>query len=147
MSIRLTVPRVKQLRSMDCWYASACMVAWFFEQGPRLGLPQKWAANQGISPKLGDLITLAQVEHLKPVHAANRNWTEDDLERVLKDSGPIWSAGHWYGPGHVVVLTGVEPGKVVINDPDGGVEKEGTLAWFNQSLGKMWPDCMLCHDA
>ena len=23
-----------------CWYSSACMIAWFFEAGPRQGVPE-----------------------------------------------------------------------------------------------------------
>ena len=146
MALKLKVPLVAQDKSMSCWYASACMVAYYFEAGPRLGLPQKYAANAGISPKLGDIIALAKTEHLTPVLASNRNWTAADLERALGDFGPLWCAGFWYGPGHVVVVTGVEGDTVHINDPDGGRAKTGTLAWFNQSLGKMWPDCMLRRD-
>ena len=48
--IRLEVPRVAQDRSMDCWYAAACMVSYYFRPGPRLGLPKTWAANKGIGP-------------------------------------------------------------------------------------------------
>src|SRR5215217_3459658 len=49
MAIKLQVPLVKQHASMECWYAAACMVAYFRRPGPRLGLPKKWEANQGIS--------------------------------------------------------------------------------------------------
>jgi hypothetical protein len=143
MGLRLKVPVVWQDKSMSCWYASACMVAYYFEAGPRLGLPKQYAANTGINPNLGEIITLAKAEHLEAVLASNRNWTEVGLERTLRDFGPIWAAGFWYGSGHAVVVTGVDGNKVFLNDPDGGVEKEGTLGWFNQKLGKMWPDCML----
>src|SRR5690348_4477784 len=33
---------LKQHGFMACWYASACMVAYYREAGPRLGLPEKW---------------------------------------------------------------------------------------------------------
>jgi hypothetical protein len=143
MGLKLKVPLVAQDKSMSCWYASACMVAYYFEAGPRLGLPKQYAANQGIFPELGEIIKLAKVEHLEPVVAANRNWSSLSLECLLRDSGPIWSAGFWYGFGHVVVLTGIEGDRVFLNDPDGAVAKEESLAWFNQKLGKMWPDCLL----
>ncbi len=145
MSIRLNVPLVPQLLSMECWYASACMVAYYFAPGPRLGLPAQWAANNGINPTLGDFAALARNEDLTPVAAPERVWGEKNLERLLRDYGPIWSAGYWYGVPHIVVLTGVDDTKVYINDPDGAKAKNGTLAWFNQKLAKKFPDCMLRH--
>jgi hypothetical protein len=143
MAIKLEVPLVPQDKSMSCWYASACMVAYYYEAGPRLGLPKRYAENQGVNPTVGDFVALAKAEHLTPVIAANRAWGDTSLERALRDFGPIWCAGYWYGPGHIVVLTGVENGSVLINDPDGGVKKTGTLAWFNSKLAKMYPECLL----
>lgn len=32
-----------------CWYASACMVSYFFRQGPRLGLPSVWRPDVGLN--------------------------------------------------------------------------------------------------
>ena len=47
MSIYLDVPYVSQLNygggmndPTGCWYASACMVSFYFEAGPRLGVPE-----------------------------------------------------------------------------------------------------------
>ena len=45
MSILLPVPWVTQKKEnyedpTGCWYASACMIGFFFEQGPRMGLPK-----------------------------------------------------------------------------------------------------------
>lgn len=47
MAVYLDVPFVSQLNygggSNDytgCWYCSACMVAYYFEQGPRMGVPE-----------------------------------------------------------------------------------------------------------
>lgn len=145
MPIRLTVPLVRQDQSMECWYASACMVAYYFAPGPRLGLPRLWQANRGLNPTLGDFMALARAEHLMPVLAANRTWTETALERLLRHFGPLWCAGYWFGLGHVVVLTGVDSGMVFINDPDGPAAKQGTIQWFNQKLAKTFSDCMLRH--
>lgn len=143
MSIRLNVPLVAQLLSMECWYASACMVAYYFAPGPRLGLPKQWASNKGIDPTLGDFAALARNEKLVPIAAPNRLWSNVALEKVLRDFGPVWCAGYWYGVPHIVVLTGVDDTKVYINDPDGAKAKQGSIAWFNQKLAKTFSGCML----
>src|SRR5439155_19894244 len=57
MAFKMTVPLVVQQASMECWYASACMVAYYRRPGPRLGLPDKWIANQGVA--LADFSRLA----------------------------------------------------------------------------------------
>lgn len=142
MSVKLNVPLVKQLRSMSCWYASVCMVAYFREAGPRLGLPDKWNANNGIN--LNDFIRLAKVEGLLPIMSPTSNLTEQQLEVILKNNGPIWSAGKWDGFPHIVVLTGVEAGKVYINDPSPVKGRRiETLDWFNQKLDNHVPNCMM----
>src|SRR5262245_43320752 len=114
MAVHLRVPLVRQDQRMECWYASACMVAYYFAAGPRLGLPGRWKENKGLNPTFGEFIALARAEELTPVIAPNRTWTEAALERLLRDFGPIWCAGYWYGPGHVVVLTGVDTGMVFL---------------------------------
>ncbi|WNO10042.1 papain-like cysteine protease family protein [Teredinibacter sp. KSP-S5-2] len=142
MSVRLNVPLVNQLRSMSCWYASACMVAYFREAGPRLGLPDKWNANSGIN--LNDFIRLAQAEGLQSVKSPTSNLTEQQLEVLLRNYGPIWCAGRWDGVPHIVVLTGVENGQVYINDPNPAKGKRvETLTWFNQKLDNHVANCMM----
>jgi hypothetical protein len=69
------------------------------------------------------------------------------LEALLKTHGPIWCAGFWYGPGHIIVLTGVDTGIVLLNDPDGGKPKLGTIAWFNQKLSSQISGCMMVKDS
>ena len=142
MSIKLNVPLVKQMRNMSCWYASVCMVAYFREAGPRLGLPSKWNANAGINLK--DFIKLAQAEGLVSIKSPTSNLTEQQLEVFLRNNGPIWCAGKWDGAPHIVVLTGVEKGNVYINDPSPVKGKRvETLAWFNQKLDKHVQNCMM----
>jgi len=143
MSIQLTVPKVAQSREMDCWYAAVCMVNYFFEAGPRKGMPNTWARNEGLQP-IG-FAALAKVEGLTEVKNVDQLWNETNLSQILRDFGPIWCAGNWYGFGHVVVLTGVTGDLVYINDPDGGVEKTGTHAWFNTHLYKSVSDALLYH--
>lgn len=142
MSIKLDVPLVKQLRSMSCWYASVCMVAYYREAGPRLGLPDKWNANTGIN--LNDFIKLAKVEGLSSIKPPNLDLTEQQLEIFLRNNGPIWCAGRWDGVPHIVVLTGIENNRVYINDPNPAKGKRvETLAWFNKKLDKHVKNCMM----
>ena len=142
MAIRLKVPLVAQGEPYSCWYAAVMMVAYFRFPGPRLGVPEvmKRANKSGISP--AEFSMLAKNEGLKsvPISVATTALT---LEHQLRVHGPIWCAGYWFGPGHVIVLTGVDGQTVYFNDPNGGTEKTGTLAWFNQKLAKSVPDCML----
>lgn len=142
MAVRLTVPLVGQRLSMSCWYASVCMVAYYRAPGPRLGLPEKWVLNQGITQS--SFAQLAANEGLKGVLNPAGDLTSQQLEVLLRNHGPIWCAGHWYGFGHVVVLTGVDGDTVFINDPDGPRAKTGTRSWFNEKLGKgIWNPCMM----
>ena len=41
--------RMRQHGFMACWYASACMVSYFYRPGPRLGLPPVWQADKGLT--------------------------------------------------------------------------------------------------
>ena len=141
MAVKLNVPLVVQRATMECWYASACMVAYFRRPGPRLGLPAKWVANQGIG--VSDFVRLAQVEGLKSLVTPARILTSQQLEVLLQNNGPIWCAGLWDGVGHVVVLTGIDGQTVYINDPNPAKKARiETLAWFNQKLARV-PNCMM----
>lgn len=135
--VRLDVPLVPQARNMSCWYASACMVAYFREAGPRLGLPDVWDANTGLS--FGAVANLAKVEGLSVFPQPNvGRFSGADLYAALKQAGPLWCAGMWYGFGHAIVLTGVDGNKVYFNDPapvDKGMKnKKETVDWFNKKL-------------
>jgi ABC-type bacteriocin/lantibiotic exporter with double-glycine peptidase domain len=129
MGIQLKVPLVTQMATMECWYASACMVAYFRVAGPRLGLPAKWVSNQA--------------EGLKSILTPASNLTSQQLEVILRNNGPIWCAGYWDGVPHIVVLTGVDGQKVYINDPNPAKRaRVETLAWFNQKLHR-GQNCMM----
>ena len=141
MAIKLSVPLVTQSATMECWYASACMVAYFRRPGPRLGLPDKWVPNKGLP--VNEFIRLAEAEGLKPILTPQNDLTTQQLETMLRTCGPIWCAGAWDGVGHVVVLTGIDGQTVYINDPSPYKKaRQETLAWFNQ---KRWrfPKCMM----
>src|ERR1035438_9190398 len=141
MSLILSgVPLVAQSTSNTCWYASACMVAYFFEAGPRLGIPEYLAKNKAVTPH--EFITLAKNEGLETCNTATI-WTEDKLSGLLSKSGPVWCAGYWYGPGHVIALYGASGGHVFFNDPNGGISKKETISWFNKKLAKSVQGCMM----
>ncbi|MFL5338896.1 MAG: papain-like cysteine protease family protein [Gemmataceae bacterium] len=128
MGVILDVPYCNQLRFPNgcsplndptgCWYASACMVGWFFEAGPRQGVPELHSSRlpAEIRNRLGfqghfatgsanarqvmqayaggqsEHVLLAQREHLAAVEdcATTHNYTADELERYLRRYGPIF---------------------------------------------------------
>ncbi len=142
MAVRLDVPLVYQKKAMSCWYASACMVAYFREAGPRLGIPGRWTANNGVG--LADFALLAQNEGLVAIKSPAAALTAQQLEVMLRNNGPLWCAGQWDGVGHIVVLTGVGDGNVYINDPSPSVGRRvETVAWFNQKLDNHVAGCLM----
>ena len=142
MSVRLNVPLVFQKLRMSCWYASACMVAYYREAGPRLGVPERWIENKGLVAS--EFIRLAQAEGLKSIKRPQSALTAQHLEVFLRNYGPIWCAGRWDGLGHIVVLTGVDGRKVYINDPNPRKgRREQSLVWFNQNLWNKVEGCMM----
>jgi hypothetical protein len=137
-SVRLDVPLIGQAREMDCWYAAVNMVCKFHVEGPRNGVPSAWKANGGLP--FEDFATLASGEHLVPVtRDRSFEWSDAELARVLSEHGPIWAWGRWFGASHIVVITGVDRGKVLINDPDGPKKHEFGLVEFNQKLVRNHP--------
>lgn len=142
MGVKLDVPMVVQMKNMSCWYASCCMVAYYHVAGPRLGLPEKWAANNGIGLK--DFIRLAQAEGLTALRSPAGPLSEQQLTVFLRNYGPLWCAGQWDGVGHIVVLTGVESGNVYINDPNPAVKRRvETIDWFNKKLDNHVAGCLM----
>jgi len=119
--LKLTVPLIPQRKGMSCWYASLCMVAYYYAQGPILGLLDKWAADKGIQKT--DFVTLARKEGLVFLPSKDHDFTALSLMATIGLRGPIWCASHWKGYGHIVVLTGCstdgdDGGTVFINDPE-----------------------------
>ncbi len=141
--VKFAVPKVAQDRSNSCWYAAACMVAFYREAGPRLGLPEVYALNNGINPN--EFSLLAKNEGLLPV-AIPKTWSPDQMKAILETNGPLWCAGDWYGANHIIVITGVDTTacEIYLNDPDGGVAKKQSVAWFIKHLAKI-TDAILYH--
>lgn len=138
--IKLNVPLIAQGRDNTCWYAAACMVSYYTgRQGPRLGLPKKWMANEPTN--FEENKKLAKVEGLLRLDSASHEFTPASLIATLSRHGPIMAGGDWYGPGHMIVVIGANDtgtGVVHINDPDEGVEKSGSIEWFNQKRFRGW---------
>ncbi|MCK5813288.1 MAG: C39 family peptidase [Cocleimonas sp.] len=147
----LNVPLEAQQKKYTCWHASALMI-WRYSQGrtgragPMHSLGEKWKNNKAIYPS--EFIRLAKNVGLLPLaNTTNVSLPESTLEGFLKDHGPIWCAGYWYGKPHIVVLTGVANNMVFINDPNKGVAKLGSLLWFNNKLASQYAGCMMVKNS
>ncbi|MCK5895613.1 MAG: hypothetical protein KAG20_02345 [Cocleimonas sp.] len=150
----LKVPLKAQEKSNTCWHAAAYML-WLYSQGrtgragPMHSLDKKWSNNKGVAPS--DFIRLAKNVGLLPLsdtmNACLESYSAEMLEGFLKEHGPIWCAGYWYGLPHIIVLTGVANNMVYLNDPDKGVAKIGSLIWFNNKLASQYAGCMMVKSA
>ena len=145
----LDVPIVAQSRTNTCWHSCSEMIWWYWQgvtgrQGPMTTLGDHWSANNPVQP--ADFGVLARAVGLETLPATPM-LTSETLAGALKQAGPLWCAGYWYGPGHVVVLTGIEGENVHINDPDGGVRKVGLLSWFNTKLAWHVGGCLMRKSA
>ena len=142
----LEVPTEAQTSSDTCWHAAALMV-WHYSQkqtgkvGPMNTLRDDFAANRPINdwPALAKLVGLREV-------GADKAYTSDEIESLLRTHGPLWCAGNWFGVGHCIVITGIDGGTIYFNDPDRGKKKFGLLAWFNTKRFRAWPDSLLVKD-
>jgi hypothetical protein len=118
-----------------CWYASTCMVSYFWEAGPRLGVPEQYAANPRDPEPMGArYATLKKNERFEGVPLpASKKWTINKLYNVLENYGPCYVrrgyrnkvTGNLDG-GHAVVLIGANlvEKEVCILDP-----------WFSKDAG------------
>ncbi len=96
-----------------CWYASTCMVSYFWEAGPRLGVPAQYAANPADPKPMGARYNeLMTNEHFASVTLPpDKKWTADRLMDVLGARGPCYVRrgfrvnGALTG-GHAIVLIG-----------------------------------------
>jgi hypothetical protein len=132
---------------MACWYASACMVSYFFHAGPRLGLPDIWMADAGLS--VDDLPKLAKAEGLLAIPMPPGALTPATIYVSLTLFGPIWAAGRYLDgsptAGHAVVITGVKGNEILYNDPWEPQKKSKPAAWFDANLIRV-PYTMLIKD-
>jgi hypothetical protein len=164
MGVLLNVPYVTQLNigghvpgnkghddPTGCWYASACMVAYYFEAGPRHGVPEiyKRPLSGGLvghyptgSTEANALLAnhhdmLAQREGLQPVPMCDKgfSYSADLLEDHLRKGGPIffyWMKTHGGSTyGHASVMIGVDETGVTYHDPENAPNSKMPLATFN----------------
>jgi hypothetical protein len=127
---------------MSCWYAGACMVNYYYEVGPRLGLPGKYARDEGLSE--AEVALLARAEGLRFLPAARHPFTPETLMQTLRNDGPVWSAGYYFDRKHVVVLTSCDDqGTLYYNDPAEEVPQQDLIDWYNDSV---YPNLLLVKD-
>jgi hypothetical protein len=135
-----------------CWYASICMIGYYFEYGPRLGNPALYKRNLGTykdgTPMIGnmpanakDMTVVMKNEHLVALpEPAGKAWATPDLAQNLRTYGPLafaWKKtanGHTYG--HVSVLIGADGAKneIVIHDPENRPNFHMSTSDFNKQL-------------
>ncbi|MDQ3059968.1 MAG: C39 family peptidase [Pseudomonadota bacterium] len=148
--IKLDVPVLAQEKTMCCWHTSAMMIWRYWQeqtgrQGPMNTVTPVYQSNAGLAPSAQAFITLARMTGLLKLPVCT-TYSSAALSDMLRDHGPVWCAGLWYGAGHVIVLTGIDGGQVFLNDPDGAQRKTGTLAWFNKKLLKGLDGCLMAKD-
>jgi hypothetical protein len=155
MSIIYDVPMVRQLNTNLCWHASAEMIWRYWQsvtgkQGPMNSMLQKYAANQGLPVSairlLAEKVGLTTITPVPSPFCFN---TAEIVENALRQFGPLWCGGNWYGTSHVIVLTGIDAEQSVVhlNDPGGGGQwRTESVTWFNLSLYSHLEACVLCKD-
>jgi ABC-type bacteriocin/lantibiotic exporter with double-glycine peptidase domain len=139
MSKIYNVPVVAQTTSNTCWHAASLMIWYYWQgvtnkQGPMNTLADNYKNNTAASAS--QWIVLAQKVGLSKVTPNVSSVTAQTLENLLIKCGPLWCAGTWFGPGHAIVLTGINGERIYLNDPDGGVKKSSTVDWFNKKIFK-----------
>ena len=149
-----------------CWYASVCMVAYYFAEGPRQGVPEIFKRDLGngllghhatgsgpanhLSANHHDL--LAQREQLAPVANCSTAhvYTADELEELLRKRGPIffyWMKGHGANSyGHASVIVGVDNAGIIYHDPENAPNSRMSLGQFN-TLRQKWKYALMQRKA
>ncbi|NNG05153.1 MAG: hypothetical protein HKM95_13800 [Inquilinus sp.] len=150
-------PNNPQSDPFGCWYASCCMISYFYEAGPRLGHPEAFAAGHQGNTSRG--ITGAEYpqfiknEELRQLSIpSSKKFTADELEQALRDNGPLYTRilvaykGGKYG--HIIVVVGVIGDHVIAHDPAKGPNQQYTLAKFNEAFNWQWNSAysLMCKD-
>lgn len=182
--IYLDVPYVSQLaisgdRSRNdwtgCWYASACMLAYYFESGPRRGDPSLWNVNgSGYHAPIVSADNLRRNENLVEfVPGKIKPWGLTELAEGLRKWGPMLlsfkktAAPHWkvnggggvelagynlassrVEYGHCCALIGVDESRrqIIYHDPENGRDSRMHISKFNDLYYWGFEDCMLRKD-
>jgi hypothetical protein len=135
-----------------CWYAAICMLGYYREQGPRLGVPEQYVKPDGSPQKVdkkGNTAALAMGKNYEKLMEneglttvplpKDKKWTCTKLAMILRDCGPCYVRRGWIKNGkltggHAVVLVGARESdkKVVIHDPGSrGHDWECSIDEFN----------------
>lgn len=163
--IYLNVPFVTQLGfgdptdpqndSTGCWYSSSCMVAYYFEAGPRLGMPEKYdpAKRRHAAIKVTEYPKLIVNEHLAIVPLPTDNkWTVDAIADLLRRYGPlsfsrfVTSKGKRYGHRSVIIGCEEKPEQIIFHDPENRPNSRVAIETFNDNFRWDNPYSMLRRD-
>jgi ABC-type bacteriocin/lantibiotic exporter with double-glycine peptidase domain len=132
------VPLIQQEKENSCWHASARMLYGYKRKACIHPLPKKYDADQGISAS--EFIELAKAVGLCTLPKVNMCYAWTFIDDLLRYYGPIWAAGNWNGPNHIIVITGVnERGSLYVNDPAFSSPKVRDVGWFNDKVAKDVP--------
>jgi len=148
--VKLDVPILAQEKPMCCWHTSAMMIWQYWQKqsgriGPMNTMTPTYVEDKGLSVSAQSFITLGNTTGLDCLPAKNA-YSADEVFALLRDKGPLWCAGTWYGFGHVIVITGISGGTIYINDPDRAQRKENTMSWFNEKLLKGFTGCVMAKN-
>jgi hypothetical protein len=124
------------------------MVSYYFRAGPRLGLPNIWTKDRGIS--INAINELAEVEGLRVLKRPELVITNKFIMESLREYGPIWIAGYYldHKPkvAHAVVVTGIQGNSIHYNDPWEPEAKVKSVEWLNAGMLDGFPDVLLVKD-
>ncbi len=135
-----------------CWYASACMIGYAFEVGPRQGVPALY------SRPLPQPDGTMQTGHWNisydwlPTLMANENLTQHmvglpangaALEQDLRRWGPLflpWMKTHGGSTyGHASVIIGARGETLIFHDPENAPRSEMALSQMRSQYAQGWP--------
>jgi hypothetical protein len=141
-----------------CWYASACMIAYSFEAGPRQGVPALYSRPLPQSDgtvmtghwniSYDWLPTLMANEHLVEL-ATELPATPQLLSMYLRLWGPLFLPwlkthnGNTYG--HASVIIGVSGDTLIYHDPENAPRSQMPIETMRTQYATGWP--LLRRDA
>jgi hypothetical protein len=126
------VPFIHQENQMACWSAAARMV-YGYRRMSTDPLDSVYQAATGITDE--QYMDLAKAAGFRTVPPAPMTYGVPYLAGLLTAYGPIWAAGRWNGPLHVIVITGVDDdGTLYFNDPAHFVPETRDMNWFNERV-------------
>ena len=127
-----------------CWYASTCMVSYFWEIGPRLGVPAQYTEqtnHNDPAPMGARYDELVANEGFKKYPVPNSNlWDIDELYTIAKTKGPCYVRrgfrdrnGELTG-GHAIVFAGAHKTKKLVSCRDPWEKYSKPIRVFGRTL-------------